>query len=323
VAALWLCQAGADVTALKEDGWKDTALHYAAARGHTEVCKVLLAFGAPVEAQNYAGLTPAQTAARSGHTRLSELLAGTAAGKTGFKFSPNNLPAPLRRKLATTVSQYQQDIANAATAAGAGAALAAAAGATAPLNAAGERSKPVSAAAVMTAAADAAARAAPAGSSAAAAAGGLEAKDVAAAAVAAAKKLATAAAQRGWEGAGSQGTELVQGTRVFRVLAIMSQVGCMCPGSGFSLNGKVNDVWGFWFKVGGAGKCAFRQRQLWQPRGVQEQQRSGAGRVQGVRGLSWCRARWCSGCWLSCLRYARLCCEVCVVYSNENWSWGG
>jgi hypothetical protein len=216
VAALWLCQAGADVTALKADGWKDTALHYAAARGHTEVCKVLLAFGAPVEAQNYDGLTPAQTAARSGHTQLSELLAGTAAGKKGFKFSPNNLPAPLRRKLAATVSQYQQDIANAATAAGAGATLAAAAGATAPLNAAGERSKPVSAAAVMTAAADAAARAAPAG--------GLDAKDVAAAAVAAAKKLATAAAQRGWEGAGSQGTELVQGTRVFRVLAIMSQV---------------------------------------------------------------------------------------------------
>jgi hypothetical protein len=220
VAALWLCQAGAGVTALKEDGWKDTVLHYAAARGHTEVCKVLLAFGAPVEAQNYAGLTPAQTAARSGHTRLSELLAGTAAGKKGFKFSPSNLPAPLRRKLAATMSQYQQDITNAAAAAGASAALAAAAGATAPLNAAGERSKPVTPAAVMTAAAaDAAARAAPAGSSAAAA--GLEAKNVA---VAAAKKLAGAAAQRGWEGAGSQGTELVQGTRVFRVPAVMSQV---------------------------------------------------------------------------------------------------
>jgi ankyrin repeat protein len=222
VAALWLCQAGADVTALKDDGWRDTALHYAAARGHTEVCKVLLAFGALVEAQNYAGLTPAQTAARSGHTRLSELLAGAAAGKKGFKFSPKNLPAPLRRKLAASVSQYQQEITSAATAAGAGAALAAAAGATVPLNPAGERSKPVTPAAVMAAAADAAARAAPVGSSAAAA--GLDAKDVAAAAVAAATKLAGAAAQRGWEGAGSQGTELVQGTRVFRVLAVMSQV---------------------------------------------------------------------------------------------------
>jgi hypothetical protein len=129
----------------------------------------------------------------------------------------------LRRKLASTVSQYQQEVSAAAAAAGASLALAAAVGATVPLNTAGERSKPLTAAAVSDAAADAAARAAPAGSSAAAA--GLEAAAVAAAAVAATKRLAAAAAQRGWEGAGSQGTELVKGTRVFRVLAVMSQVG--------------------------------------------------------------------------------------------------
>ena len=41
--------------ALKSDGWKDTALHYAAARGSLDCCKVLLAFGAQLHAKNYAG----------------------------------------------------------------------------------------------------------------------------------------------------------------------------------------------------------------------------------------------------------------------------
>jgi len=54
-AVLWLCQRGADVAAVKGDGWRDTALHYAAARGHSEVCQVLLAYGASLGAENYAG----------------------------------------------------------------------------------------------------------------------------------------------------------------------------------------------------------------------------------------------------------------------------
>lgn len=58
-ALLWLCQHGADVTALKDDGWKDTALHYAAARGHMHCCQVLLAFGAQLDAVNYAGTVAA------------------------------------------------------------------------------------------------------------------------------------------------------------------------------------------------------------------------------------------------------------------------
>lgn len=54
-SVLWLCQHGADTSLVKDDGWKETALHYAAVRGHTECCQVLLAFGADLEAKNYAG----------------------------------------------------------------------------------------------------------------------------------------------------------------------------------------------------------------------------------------------------------------------------
>lgn len=43
---------------------------------------------------------------------------------------------------------------------------------------------------------------------------------------AAVKKIAKNASRRGWEGAGSQGTELVKGVRVFRALAIVTQVRC-------------------------------------------------------------------------------------------------
>jgi ankyrin repeat protein len=55
VALLWLCQHGADVAAVKDDGWNDSALHYAAARGHMHCCQVLLAHGAQLDAVNYAG----------------------------------------------------------------------------------------------------------------------------------------------------------------------------------------------------------------------------------------------------------------------------
>lgn len=41
--------------ALKEDGWQDTCLHYAASRGHLQCVRVLLAFKADPAAKNYAG----------------------------------------------------------------------------------------------------------------------------------------------------------------------------------------------------------------------------------------------------------------------------
>ncbi len=39
-AAAWLLRRGARLEALKADGWGDTALHYAAARGSLEIVKV-------------------------------------------------------------------------------------------------------------------------------------------------------------------------------------------------------------------------------------------------------------------------------------------
>jgi len=40
-----------------------------------------------------------------------------------------------------------------------------------------------------------------------------------------AKKLAAAAAKRAWEGAGSSGTQLTPGIWMFRLLAVLAQVG--------------------------------------------------------------------------------------------------
>jgi len=53
--AVWLCAHGASSNAQKQDGWSDTALHYAAAKGHGDVVRLLLAFGADPAAQNFAG----------------------------------------------------------------------------------------------------------------------------------------------------------------------------------------------------------------------------------------------------------------------------
>jgi hypothetical protein len=54
-AATWLCAHGASVHAQKNDGWHDTALHYAASKGHMAVAELLLAFGADAAALNFAG----------------------------------------------------------------------------------------------------------------------------------------------------------------------------------------------------------------------------------------------------------------------------
>jgi len=52
---LWLCQRGADVHAIKEDGWNDTALHYAAANGNLGSVQVLLAYGGAFYVKNSFG----------------------------------------------------------------------------------------------------------------------------------------------------------------------------------------------------------------------------------------------------------------------------
>ena len=78
---LWLCQRGADVNALKSDGWKDTALHYAAARGDLDIVRVLLAYGAEPTSRNSYGTTPADQAHKRKHDAVAEYLLGCAEGK--------------------------------------------------------------------------------------------------------------------------------------------------------------------------------------------------------------------------------------------------
>lgn len=54
-AATWLCVHGAAISAQKRDGWGETALHYAAAKGHPDIVDLLLTFGADPAATNFAG----------------------------------------------------------------------------------------------------------------------------------------------------------------------------------------------------------------------------------------------------------------------------
>lgn len=54
-AAVWLLHRGANVHAMKQDGWRDTALHYAAGRGSLATVHVLLAWGADAAARNALG----------------------------------------------------------------------------------------------------------------------------------------------------------------------------------------------------------------------------------------------------------------------------
>jgi hypothetical protein len=139
------------------------------------------------------------------------MAAGTAA-----KPSKNSIPAPLRRQLASAMSQYQQAATADALRAGVPEPIAAAAGAVVPLNSGIAMSTNGSSNGGAVLAEQAAAVATQPGVGAGA---------VAAAAAAATKRLATAAAKRGWEGVGSQGTQLAHGVVVFRVLAVITQVG--------------------------------------------------------------------------------------------------
>lgn len=54
-AATWLLRRGANVAAMKRDGWRDTALHYAAGCGSLETVQALLAWGADAAATNALG----------------------------------------------------------------------------------------------------------------------------------------------------------------------------------------------------------------------------------------------------------------------------
>jgi ankyrin repeat protein len=75
----WLVENGADVTAIKEDDWKDTVLHYAAANGHSECVEVLLSVGANPTETNFEGATPADLARKGGYGDLAKVLIEAAA----------------------------------------------------------------------------------------------------------------------------------------------------------------------------------------------------------------------------------------------------
>ena len=54
-AVVWLLHRGADLTLLKDDGWRDTTLHYAAGSGSLDCVQALLAWGADPTAANALG----------------------------------------------------------------------------------------------------------------------------------------------------------------------------------------------------------------------------------------------------------------------------
>ncbi|KAL4527944.1 hypothetical protein Ndes2526B_g07735 [Nannochloris sp. 'desiccata'] len=81
-AVLWLCQRGADVHALKNDGWDDTALHYAAARGDLGTAQVLLSYGADPSPVNAYAATPAELSRKRRHEKLANLLDAFDSGKS-------------------------------------------------------------------------------------------------------------------------------------------------------------------------------------------------------------------------------------------------
>jgi cellulose synthase/poly-beta-1,6-N-acetylglucosamine synthase-like glycosyltransferase len=111
-AVLWLLQNGANVSKVKEDGWKNTALHYAASRGnqegHQEIIRVLFAFGARLDLENFAGETAAQVAANMGHRLVSRLLKDLEGGHSSHSSSFPSRPSSSVEKATATGAEVEQ-----------------------------------------------------------------------------------------------------------------------------------------------------------------------------------------------------------------------
>jgi ankyrin repeat protein len=83
-SARTLLEAGASVHAYGTNEFANQPLHAAAAGRHIEVCRVLLAAGADIDATQHGGYTPLDEAAGSGDVELVELFlsAGADAGRS-------------------------------------------------------------------------------------------------------------------------------------------------------------------------------------------------------------------------------------------------
>ncbi len=78
-AARVLLQAGASATTYSHNTFANQPLHAAAAGRHVEVCRVLLAGGADVDAAQHAGFTPLHQAADHGDVEMVELFLSAGA----------------------------------------------------------------------------------------------------------------------------------------------------------------------------------------------------------------------------------------------------
>ena len=94
-AAVWLLHHGASVAAQKEDGWKDTALHYSAGRGSLETVHALLAWGADPAAANALGRCKEIAKLRnSSHKTLHFEVTHLACTNEPEQPAPNLAPVP-------------------------------------------------------------------------------------------------------------------------------------------------------------------------------------------------------------------------------------
>jgi ankyrin repeat protein len=78
-AARMLLEHGAGVEAYTRNAFANQPLHAAAAGRHIEVCRVLLAAGADVNATQHGGYTPLHEAAQHGDVEMSELFLSAGA----------------------------------------------------------------------------------------------------------------------------------------------------------------------------------------------------------------------------------------------------
>lgn len=78
-AARVLLEGGASVATYGSNDFANQPLHAAAAGRHIEVCRLLLAAGADVNASQHAGYTPLHEAAGSGDVELAELFLSAGA----------------------------------------------------------------------------------------------------------------------------------------------------------------------------------------------------------------------------------------------------